>query len=99
MTSRHRGPFAVLVVALLAALVAFAGCGSSKSSSSTSASGGGSTTKAAANVKGNVSVVGIWTAAEQKNFQRVIDAFNKQYPDVTVKYNPAGDNTPTVLAT
>src|SRR5699024_7175045 len=28
-----------------------------------------------------------------------LDGFKEQYPDVTVKYNPAGDNTPTVLST
>jgi ABC-type glycerol-3-phosphate transport system substrate-binding protein len=86
------------VVVALAALVAFAGCGSSNKSSSSTGSGTKST-PAAANVKGSISITGIWVAQEQKNFQRVIDAFNKQYPDVTVKYNPAGDNTPTVLST
>ena len=50
-------------------------------------------------VSGNVSVMGIWTGEEQKKFQAVIDAFNEQQPDVTVKYNPVGDNLPTVLST
>ena len=99
MISNRRGPATVLAVALLAALVAFAGCGSSNKSSSSTSSGGTKTTASSKNVKGNISVVGIWTAAEQKNFQRVIAAFNKQYPNVKVKYNPAGDNTPTVLST
>src|SRR5436190_18415306 len=85
----------VLAVAVLAALVA--GCGSSSSSSSSTS--GSKTTAANSNVKGSISVVGIWVAQEQKNFQRVVDAFNKQYPNVKVKYNPAGDNTPTVLST
>jgi ABC-type glycerol-3-phosphate transport system substrate-binding protein len=85
------------VVAALAALVAFAGCGSSKKSGSTSS--GTKTTAAATNVKGTISIIGIWVAQEQKHFQAVIDAFNKKYPNVTVKYNPAGDNTPTVLST
>jgi alpha-glucoside transport system substrate-binding protein len=98
MRTWRRGPRFVLVVAALAALVAFAGCGSSNKSS-TSASSGTKSTPAAANVKGSISITGIWVAQEQKNFQRVIDAFNKKYPDVTVKYNPAGDNTPTVLST
>ena len=98
MTSGRKGPLYVLALAAVAAVVAFAGCGSSNKSSS-STSGGASTTKTNASVKGKVSVVGIWVAQEQKNFQRVIDAFNKVYPNVTVKYNPAGDNTPTVLAT
>jgi ABC-type glycerol-3-phosphate transport system substrate-binding protein len=87
----------VLALALVAAVVA--GCGSSNKNKSSSGTSGTSTGAAKQNVKGSISVVGIWTAAEQKNFQRVIDAFNKQYPDVKVKYNPAGDNTPTVLST
>jgi hypothetical protein len=29
----------------------------------------------------------------------VLDGFSKKYPKVTVKYNPAGDNVPTVLGT
>src|SRR3954447_1053858 len=99
MTTRRKGPFYVLALAAVAALVAFAGCGSSNKSSSSTSGGGASTTSASKNVKGSISVVGIWVAQEQKNFQRVVDAFNKQYPNVTVKYNPAGDNTPTVLST
>jgi len=99
MTTRRKGPFYVLALAAVAALVAFAGCGSSNKSSSSTSGGGASTTSASKNVKGSISVVGIWVAQEQKNFQRVVDAFNKQYPNVTVMYNPAGDNTPTVLST
>src|SRR5206468_12667354 len=68
-------------------------------SNKSSSSSGSSTTQSNAAVKGNISVVGIWVAQEQKNFQRVIAAFNKVYPNVHVKYNPAGDNTPTVLST
>src|SRR3954471_17382419 len=98
MTTTRRGPLAVLILASVAALIAFAGCGSSDNKSS-SGSSGSATTQSNANVKGNISIVGIWVAQEQKNFQRVIAAFNKQYPNVKVKYNPAGDNTPTVLST
>jgi ABC-type glycerol-3-phosphate transport system substrate-binding protein len=97
MTTRRRGTSSVLAVALVAALIAFAGCGSSDNNNTST--GGTSTGAAKQNVKGSISVVGIWVAQEQKNFQRVVDAFNKQYPNVTVKYNPAGDNTPTVLST
>src|SRR3954462_6186888 len=95
---RTRTTSIALALAALLALVA-AGCGSSSDDKSSSSSSGATKTKSNADVKGDVSVVGIWTAQEQKNFQRVIDAFNKQYPNVKVKYNPAGDNTPTVLST
>jgi alpha-glucoside transport system substrate-binding protein len=98
MTTKRRGPTTVLSLLAVAALVAVAGCGSSDKSSS-GTSGGSSTGAAAKKVSGNISIVGIWVAQEQKNFQRVVDAFNKRYPDVKVKYNPAGDNTPTVLST
>jgi alpha-glucoside transport system substrate-binding protein len=93
--NRRRQSFAAL--ALVAALAA-GGCGSSDNEK-TSSSTGAKSTPASANVSGKVSIVGIWTAAEQKSFQKVLDAFQKQYPKVTVKYNPAGDNTPTVLST
>src|SRR3954451_6829536 len=88
---------AIAVAAVLAAVVA--GCGSSSNDKSSSSSSGASTTASKSSVKGNISIVGIWVAQEQKNFQRVVDAFNKKYPNVKVKYNPAGDNTPTVLST
>jgi alpha-glucoside transport system substrate-binding protein len=97
MTTKRRGPLYILALAATAALVAFAGCGGDDDNGSTST--GTSTGAANKDVKGDISVVGIWVAQEQKNFQRVIDAFNKKYPNVTVKYNPAGDNTPTVLST
>src|SRR5947209_1261492 len=96
-TTQRRGPILVVAVAALAALIALAGCGSSNKSSTSSSTGTKTTSNA--NVKGNISIVGIWVAEEQKNFQRVVAAFNKQYPNVHVKYNPAGDNTPTVLST
>ena len=38
-------------------------------------------------------------APEQKNFQAVLNAFQKKFPGVKVKYTSAGDNTPTVLST
>lgn len=50
-------------------------------------------------VSGTVSVMAVWTGAEQKAFQAVIDGFNEQYPGVTVNYNSAGDQLPTVLGT
>jgi alpha-glucoside transport system substrate-binding protein len=50
-------------------------------------------------VSGNLSWTGIWTGAEQKNFQQVLNAFQKKFPGVKVKYTSAGDNTPQVLST
>jgi alpha-glucoside transport system substrate-binding protein len=48
---------------------------------------------------GTISLMGIWVATEQKSIQAVLDGFKAKCPDVTVKYNPAGDNIVTVLAT
>ena len=51
-------------------------------------------------VSGSVSFDGIWTASSgQKQFQDVINAFHKLYPNVHVNYKPVGNNLPTVLAT
>ena len=50
-------------------------------------------------MSGNLSWVGVWSGAEQKNFQQVLDAFQKKFPGVKVKYTSAGDNVPTVLST
>jgi ABC-type Fe3+ transport system substrate-binding protein len=90
----------VALAALGAAALAAAGCGSDNGNDKSS--GGASSTKTtapAANVSGNLSIVGIWTGDEQKSFQAVLDGFTKKYPKVSVKYNPAGDNVPTVLGT
>ena len=47
-----------------------------------------------------LSIVGIWTGAEQKTFQAVLDGFNEEVSRTSsVKYTSAGDNTPTVLST
>ena len=48
---------------------------------------------------GSISLMGIWVATEQKSIQAVLDGFKEKCPDVEVKYNPAGDNIVTVLAT
>jgi alpha-glucoside transport system substrate-binding protein len=50
-------------------------------------------------VSGKISIIGVWTGPEQKNFQAVLDGFKKTNPGVSVKYTSSGDNTPTVLAT
>ncbi len=53
-----------------------------------------------ADVSGTITFDGIWTASSgQTQFQDVIAAFNKIYPNVHVDYKPVGNNLPTVLAT
>jgi alpha-glucoside transport system substrate-binding protein len=90
-----------LLLALLALLAPLAaGCGGGDEEEGGGDTGAaGATTAPAEDVSGSISVMGIWTGDEQKNFQAVIDGFNEQYPDVEVKYNPVGDNLPTVLST
>jgi alpha-glucoside transport system substrate-binding protein len=79
--------FALAALAIPLAVLA-AGCGGSSKSSSGSS-----------DVNGNVSITGVWTGDEQKSFQAVLDVCKEKYPNVTVKYNSSGDNTPTVLST
>jgi alpha-glucoside transport system substrate-binding protein len=43
-------------------------------------------------------IVGPWTGDEQKNFEKVLEAF-KSRTGAEVKYTPAGDELPTVLQT
>ncbi len=85
-----------VVTLALAGAVTVAGCGSSSKKSDSKS---GSNPAAAKKVSGNLSIVGVWTAQEQKSFQAVLDGFKKVQPNVKVKYNPAGDNVPTVLST
>ncbi|MET8760066.1 extracellular solute-binding protein [Lentzea sp. NPDC004782] len=46
----------------------------------------------------SVEIVGPWTGDEQKNFEKVLEAF-KSKTGAEVKYTPAGDELPTVLQT
>jgi ABC-type glycerol-3-phosphate transport system substrate-binding protein len=50
-------------------------------------------------VSGQITFTGVWTGDEQKYFQAVIDAFQEDNPDATIKYTPGGDNIVTVLST
>jgi len=50
-------------------------------------------------ISGNLSVVGVWSGAEQKSFQAVLDGFKQTHPNVQVRYSSAGDNVPTVVGT
>ena len=92
---------------LIPALAAFgiaaaglAGCGDDeKSTDSGSTESAPAPSTASTDVKGDLSVIGIWSGAEQKSFQAVLDAFETKYPGVKVKYTSGGDNTPTILST
>jgi alpha-glucoside transport system substrate-binding protein len=92
---RHR--FTTLAM-LAGAVLALAACGGGSSNSSTSG-GGGTTSSGSSSVKGKISMLGVWTGAEQKHFQAVLNGFMQKYPNVKVTYRPTGNNTPTVLAT
>jgi alpha-glucoside transport system substrate-binding protein len=50
-------------------------------------------------VSGKITIIGKWTGGEQKSFAAVLDEFNKQNPDIDVKYTPGGDNTPQLVST
>jgi alpha-glucoside transport system substrate-binding protein len=84
----------VLLVLLAAFALAVVACGGDDEEA------GGTGTEAGAECgSGSISLMGIWVSTEQQSIQGVIDAFEEQCPDVDVKYNPAGDNLVTVLAT
>jgi alpha-glucoside transport system substrate-binding protein len=83
------GLFAVLV--LVAAACGGGGGGETGAAGTT---GGGAECGS-----GSISLMGIWVSTEQQSIQAVLDGFKEKCPDVTVKYNPAGDNIVTVLAT
>lgn len=82
----------VVVVALAVATAIFAGA-------SRGGVHGAKRTLVNTSVSGKVSFDGIWTGTEQTAFEKVIKGFHKQFPKVTVNYNPVGNNLPTVLAT
>ncbi|TML85212.1 MAG: extracellular solute-binding protein [Actinobacteria bacterium] len=46
-----------------------------------------------------ISVMAVWTGAEQKSFEAVLAGFQKTNSGVKVKYTSGGDQMPTVLAT
>jgi alpha-glucoside transport system substrate-binding protein len=83
------GMFAVLVL-----VVAACGGGGGGETGAAGTTGGGAECGS-----GSISLMGIWVATEQASIQAVLDGFKEKCPDVTVKYNPAGDNIVTVLAT
>jgi alpha-glucoside transport system substrate-binding protein len=88
-----RTRIAVAGVAVTLALVAAGLAGASPRGHATSSG-------VNASIKGTITFDGIWTSSSgQKQFQDVINAFQKKYPGVKVNYKPVGNNLPTVLAT
>src|ERR671915_301307 len=87
--SRRRNAIAVLIGAVMVALLA-AGCGGGDDGDGA----GGSE-----DVSGSVSVMAVWTGAEQEAFQAVLAGFEEQFPNVTTNYTSAGDQLPTQLST
>ena len=94
----RRWTLLLAVLALLASLVA-AGCGGGDEGGAGTTATEPQGTTGGGDVSGSISIMGIWTGEQQTQFQAVIDGFNEQYPNVEVKYNPVGNNLPTVLST
>ena len=91
--SRKRAVRLAALAGVVAVVVAVAaGCGGGGGSNNNSTSTGSS-------VSGSIKFWGIWAATEQKAFQKVIDGFHQQYPNVTVTYASKGNDIPTVLST
>jgi alpha-glucoside transport system substrate-binding protein len=86
MSSRRL--WALLFALALALSVIAAGCGGGDDEEG---SGGGTTAAAAEDISGTLSTVAVWTGAEAKAFQQVLDGFHDKYPNVTVKYKGAKD--------
>ena len=81
-------------------VLALAGCGGGDEEEPTTTGGGeGGGTQQNTDISGNVQVAAVWTGAEQESFNAVLDGFREQYPNVTVRYNAAGDQLPTILST
>ena len=80
---------AFVVVALLAAA-----CGGGNGETTGGATGG-----TGGGASGSVSMMAVWTGAEQAAVQAVLDGFKEQNPDVNVTYTAAGDQLPTQLST
>jgi alpha-glucoside transport system substrate-binding protein len=83
-----------LTTAVILLVAVAAGCGGGSSGGSGGGSGGSTS-----NISGSISVMGVWAGPEQAAFQKVIDGFTAQNPNVSVHYTSAGDQLPTQLAT
>ena len=85
--------FLLLTLLVVGLSLIAASCGGDDEASTGGTTGGGG------GVSGSISVMGVWVGPEQESFQAVIDGFTAENPDVDVRYNPAGDELPTVLST
>jgi maltose-binding protein MalE len=86
----------VTVTLVIGVFVVAAACGGGSSNNTgTGAASGGSTST----ISGSISVMGVWSGPEQAAFQKVIDGFTADNPNVSVKYTSAGNDLPTVLST
>ena len=81
----------ILALPLVAVFVATA-CGGGGGSAAPGGSGGG------AAAGSTITVTSLWGGAEQENFQKVLDAFQKK-TGITAKYESNRDNYATVLQT
>jgi alpha-glucoside transport system substrate-binding protein len=95
--------FLLLLSLLVLAFVPLAatGCGGDDDDDGgdAAATEAGDTEATGGDVSGSVSVMAVWSGAEQESFQAVIDGFTEAYPDVDVTYTSAGDQLPTQLST
>lgn len=82
----------VLALLIAAFALGLAGCGDDDDGGGNGGGGGG-------DVSGSVAVSGVWTGEEAQAFEAVLNGFEEENPNVTVSYDPAGDELPTILGT
>ncbi|MFN2557054.1 MAG: ABC transporter substrate-binding protein [Nitriliruptorales bacterium] len=96
MTTNSRPVHRALLFAVL--LLAVTGCGGSGNRTTTGTTPGGDDRGGLAAVGGSMEVAAVWSAQEQANFQRVLDAFTAQ-TGTQVTFTSTGDDIATVLRT
>ncbi|MCZ4118781.1 ABC transporter substrate-binding protein [Streptomyces sp. H39-S7] len=98
----HQARTALAVVAAAALALTAAGCGSDDKKEAGPSSGAPSASSPGLqlpDLKGQkLEVAAVWTGAEQKNFRKVLDEFQKR-TGATVTFVPTGDSTSTFLGT